>query len=350
MPRCSGGDPDALDLACLGGGRADLGLEDDLAVVDAGERAAGADEFGDAGLVEEPAVAAERGDADLLGEHRHAGLSIRTSISSLRMRRTSGSGVTSAERLSVTMRGWLARTSRAGPQEGSRSRHSWVVGSAGPTMEEQRRSGAAGAVGEGADGFGSCADGDEVGAGVAQGSEHAVGVPAPHLAAEAPGVEPRDLHAGRHEGVGHGLALQDGERGAEVAGFEDPGGGLRQHEGGLTMRSADFRTVTEKALERRRSPGTGFRGRPRSTAGPGRPGLPPPRLARGPGAAGAGRRAAGGGRCVRAAETSSPRRARSPAGRRRCGETRVRRRWRPGVRRTRCRPSPSARRSSSPLR
>lgn len=64
---------------------------------------------------------------------------IRTSISSLRIRRTRGSGVTSADGLSVTISGWFARTSRAGPQPGSRSRHSWAVGSAGPTIEEQRR-------------------------------------------------------------------------------------------------------------------------------------------------------------------------------------------------------------------
>lgn len=41
-------------------------------LVQAGEGAAGADEFGDAGLVEQAAVAGQRGDADLLGEHRHA--------------------------------------------------------------------------------------------------------------------------------------------------------------------------------------------------------------------------------------------------------------------------------------
>lgn len=69
-----GGDPDALDLAGGGGGGADLGLEDDLAaLVEAGEGAAGADQFGDPGLVEEAAVAGHRGDADLLGEHGHAG-------------------------------------------------------------------------------------------------------------------------------------------------------------------------------------------------------------------------------------------------------------------------------------
>ena len=39
----------------------------------------------------------------------------------------------------AVMSGWLARTSRAGPQPGSRSRHSWAVGPAGPTIEEQRR-------------------------------------------------------------------------------------------------------------------------------------------------------------------------------------------------------------------
>lgn len=64
---------------------------------------------------------------------------MRTSISSLRTRRTSGSAATVSEGLSVTMSGWLARTSLAGPQPGSRSRHSCAVGSAGPTIEEQRR-------------------------------------------------------------------------------------------------------------------------------------------------------------------------------------------------------------------
>lgn len=39
----------------------------------------------------------------------------------------------------MTMSGWLGRTSRAGPQLGSRRRQSWAVGPAGPTIEEQRR-------------------------------------------------------------------------------------------------------------------------------------------------------------------------------------------------------------------
>ena len=59
-------------------------------------------------------------------------------MSSLRTLRTRGSGATSAEGLSVTMSGWLGLTSRAGPQFGSSSRHSRAVGSAGPTIEEQR--------------------------------------------------------------------------------------------------------------------------------------------------------------------------------------------------------------------
>lgn len=62
-----------------------------------------------------------------------------TSISSLRTRRTKGSEATVVEGVWATISGWRARTSRAGPQLGSRSRQSSVVGSTGPTIEEQRR-------------------------------------------------------------------------------------------------------------------------------------------------------------------------------------------------------------------
>lgn len=120
----------------------------------------------------------------------------------------------------------------------------------GPDDGGAAAAGPAGTVGEAAYGLGGGADGDEVGTGVAERAQAPVRVPAPHLAAEAPGVEPGDLHAGGHEGVRDGIALQDGERRAEFAGFEDPGGGVRQHEG-LTERSADLRTVPGGRAERR---------------------------------------------------------------------------------------------------
>ncbi len=218
-------------------------LKTTLPSVEAGEGAAGADEFGDPGLVEETAVAGERRDADLLGEHRHARRHDRLHLV-LADAADERIGVTSAAgSRSVTMRGWWRRTSRAGPQFGSRSRHSWVVASAGPTMEEQRRPARRARSAKARTASRGGADRDEVGAGVAEASEHAVRVPAPHLAAEAPGVEAGDLDAGGHEGVGDRLAVEDGERGVQVARVEDPGGGLRQHVRGLTMRSADLRTV-----------------------------------------------------------------------------------------------------------
>src|SRR5690606_11881794 len=69
-----GGDPDALDLAGAVGRGTDLGFEGHFAVgVEPGEGTSRPDEFGDPGLVEQAAVAGQRGDADLLGEHGDAG-------------------------------------------------------------------------------------------------------------------------------------------------------------------------------------------------------------------------------------------------------------------------------------
>lgn len=183
---------------------------------------------------------------------------IRTSLSSLRMRRTSGSGVTSAERLSVTMRGWLARTSRAGPQVGSRSRQSWVVGSAGPTMEEQRRS--------------PCGPGrrrrgrprglrrwgrgwrrSSTGSGACRRRTSPTSrrrgargrVPRP-----ARGTSRRRWPRARSPGW---RALPGGRW------VRGPGWWSASTRGGLTMRSADFRTLTDEPVERRSSPQDGLR-------------------------------------------------------------------------------------------
>ena len=172
-------------------------LKTTLPSVDAGEGAAGADEFGDPGLVEQSAVAGQRGDADLLGEHRHAGRHDRRPVSSLRMRRTSGSGATSAERALGDHERLVGADLAGGAPAGFEEPPEQGGGLGGADDRGAAAAGPAGPVGEGADGSGRGADGDEVGAGVAEGAEPAVGVPAPHLAAEAPGVEPGDLDAGR---------------------------------------------------------------------------------------------------------------------------------------------------------
>ncbi len=225
-----GGDPDPLDLAGLRGGGADLRLEDDLAVVDPGEGAAGAYELGDAGLVEEAAVARERRDADLFGEHVDAGRhqDVDLVLADAADQRVGGH----VGRRALGDHERLVGPDLAGRAPARFEEPPQLCG--GPGRAHDRGAAAArpaGAVGEGPDGLGGGADGDEVGARVAERAQAAVRVPAPHLAAEAPGVEARDLDPGGHEGVGYGFALQHRKGGAEVAGFEDPGGGLRQHEG-----------------------------------------------------------------------------------------------------------------------
>ncbi len=166
-----------------------------------------------------------------------------TSISVLRMRRTRGSGRTSGEGSSVTMSGCAARHLAGRAPAGFEQPPQLPGGLGGADDRRAAAAGPAGAVGEGAYRFGGRADRHEVGAGVAERTEPAVRVPAPHLAAEAPGVESGGLDARGHEGVGDGLALEDGECGAEVAWAEDPGSGLSQHVRGLTVRSSDPRTV-----------------------------------------------------------------------------------------------------------
>jgi hypothetical protein len=65
--------PHALHLAGVRRDGADLSLEDDLAVLEPGERAAGPDQLGEPRLVVRAAVGAGGRDADLLGEHRDGG-------------------------------------------------------------------------------------------------------------------------------------------------------------------------------------------------------------------------------------------------------------------------------------
>lgn len=172
------------------------------------------------------------------------------SISSLRMRRTYGSGAMSAGDAVGDHEG-LAGADLPGrapvglqqpPQLGGR------FGGADDGGAAAARS--PGPVGEGADRSWGRADRDQVVCGVAEGREHAVLVPAPHLAAEPPRVE-ADLDPRRHEGVRNRLTVEDGERRVQVARFEDPGGRLGQHGRSLTLGSADLRTVPAEAEPRR---------------------------------------------------------------------------------------------------
>src|SRR3989442_612410 len=80
---------------------------------------------------------------------------------------------------------------------------------------------AEGALGGAADGLGGGADRGEAGAGVAERFHAAADVPAPHLAAEPPGVEAGDLDAGGDEGVGDRFTVQDREGRVELSRFED---------------------------------------------------------------------------------------------------------------------------------
>ena len=63
---------------------------------------------------------------------------VTTGMSSMAVARTSGSGGTSGGP-SITIRGWLSRTSRAGPQDGASSCHSGRTAPAGPTIDEHCR-------------------------------------------------------------------------------------------------------------------------------------------------------------------------------------------------------------------
>ena len=182
--------------------------------VDAGERASGADEFGDPGLVEQSAVAGHRRDADLLGEHRHARRHDRRPSRPCGCGGRSGSGAMSSGSRSVTISGWWARTSRAGPQCGSSSRHSCGGGLGGADDGGAAAAGPAGPVGEGAHGLGGGADRDEVGARVAERASACPSAYQPHISPpRRHGSSPATWTREVDEGVRDRLAVEDGERG-----------------------------------------------------------------------------------------------------------------------------------------
>ena len=141
-------DPDALHLAGGRRHRADLGLEDDPAVLDAGEGPPAADQLGDPDCGRRPAVGRDRRDADLLGEHRHAGGQQHVDlvgpdpahqrVGGHRRRRTSSPSAAGRD-----------ATSRAGPQAGSSSSHSGATDVARAHDRRAAAALAAGPVGEG---------------------------------------------------------------------------------------------------------------------------------------------------------------------------------------------------------
>src|SRR5690606_34334583 len=166
-----GGDPDALDLAGAVGRGTDLGFEDHFAVgVEPGEGTSRPDEFGDPGLVEQAAVAGQRGDADLLGEHGDAGRHDRFHLvladaPDVGVRGdVLGRAVGDHERLvGADLPGGAPLGFQQPPQLGGGAGRADDGGAAA--------AGPPGPVGEGAHGPGGGADGDQVGARVAQGGQ-----------------------------------------------------------------------------------------------------------------------------------------------------------------------------------
>ena len=208
-------DPDALHLAGVRGGRADLGLEDDLTVLDPGERPPGPDQLGHPGPVGRAAVGADRRDTDLLGEHGHAGGHqhvelVRADPPDQPVGRDGGRAGQRQHRLD---RADVSRRPPAGLQQPPQLGH-------GGLRAHQRGAAAAlgpGAVGERRDRLGRGRHRDQVGPGVAQRGQPAAGVVTPHLRAQTGRVEPGRVHPGADEHVGDRLGVTDPEHLVAIA-------------------------------------------------------------------------------------------------------------------------------------
>src|SRR3954452_4237068 len=155
---------------------------------------------------------------------------VTTGMSSMAVARTNGSGATSGGP-SITISGWLSRTSRAGPQDGASSWQSGSNASAGPQgrgeqlPEREHRLGRPDdrralpplpprALGEHVDRLGGALHRDEVGPGPAHAAQRPALVPAPELPAGAAG--PRGVQARRHEEVRDEVARAQLERLLEI--------------------------------------------------------------------------------------------------------------------------------------
>ena len=146
-----------------------------------------------------------------------------------------GPGATSAGSRSVTISGWRARTSRAGPQRARAATTAAAVASARADDGGAAAARPAGPVGEGAHGLGGGADGHQVGAGVAERLQPCRRRTSPTSRRRAATGRARRPGPGRRRRrwrPGRGRARRGRRRGRWARG---PGRGRRQHVRRLTV-------------------------------------------------------------------------------------------------------------------
>ena len=226
--------PHALDLPDPRRQRADLGLEDDLVALEAGERATRRDELRDPRAVARAAVARARVDADLLGEHRDGRGEVALQLD--RAHRAHQRIGRHRGRPASTISGWSARTSRHGAQCTASVSHIGSTSSARPTIDEQLRPPRRARSANWRSAARSPRMRHEVGAGEAQPGQ--VRARRPQLAAEPPRIQPGHLDArGDHAG-GHRILIQRRAYSPAVPVVKEPRSGDTKHVSTLPYRSS----------------------------------------------------------------------------------------------------------------
>src|SRR5262249_42554185 len=123
----------------------------------------------------------------------------RMSSSSGRTRRTSGSGITCGSP-EIAMTGWLALTSRGGPQDGRSRSHRLSTAGASPTIDEQRRPSSRARPANTDIAAGVAAE-------IAPGGELPTAVTPPHLPAKPGRIQAGLVETGTDEHVDHRVTV-----------------------------------------------------------------------------------------------------------------------------------------------